>query len=117
MRPIRHMDYRLVFSLHTGHVSFPPYVLSVPSGRSPSGETDGSYPQTPSFRQIGRFPRAKNQCHSDAIADDGGDCKMLFTAYGACRQPIRELAAPDTSVLIGGPDGLQRRSTLEKLLT
>ena len=42
---------------------------------------------------------------------------MLFTAYGACRQPIRELAAPDTPVLIGGPDGLQRRSTLEKLLT
>jgi cytidine deaminase len=42
---------------------------------------------------------------------------MLFTAYGACRQPIREFAAPDTSVLIGEPDGLQRRSTLEKLLT
>tara|TARA_E500000178_G_scaffold291776_1_gene295826 strand:+ start:546 stop:701 length:156 start_codon:yes stop_codon:yes gene_type:complete len=42
---------------------------------------------------------------------------MLCTTCGACRQPIRKLAAPDTPVLMGGPDGLQRRSTLEKLLT
>ena len=51
-----------------------------------------------------------------AIAVAGGDGKMLCTPCGACRQRIREFAAPDTPVLISGPDGLQRRCTLEDLL-
>ena len=51
-----------------------------------------------------------------AIAVAGGDGDMLCTPCGACRQRIREFAAPDTPVLISGPDGLQRRFTLEQLL-
>ena len=51
-----------------------------------------------------------------AIAVAGGDGKMLCTPCGACRQRIREFAAPHTPVLISGPDGLQRRFTLEELL-
>jgi len=51
-----------------------------------------------------------------AIAVAGGDGVMLCTPCGGCRQRIREFAAPDTPVLISGPDGLQRRFTLEELL-
>ena len=51
-----------------------------------------------------------------AIAVAGGDGDMLCTPCGACRQRIREFAAPDTPVLISGPDGLQRRFTLKQLL-
>ena len=51
-----------------------------------------------------------------AIAVAGGDGDMLCTPCGACRQRIREFAAPETPVLISGPDGLQRRFTLEQLL-
>ena len=51
-----------------------------------------------------------------AIAVAGGDGKMLCTPCGACRQRIREFATADTPVLISGPDGLQRRFTLEELL-
>ena len=51
-----------------------------------------------------------------AIAVAGGDGTMLCTPCGACRQRIREFAAPETPVLISGPDGLQRRFTLAELL-
>lgn len=51
-----------------------------------------------------------------AIAVAGGDGAMLCTPCGACRQRIREFAAPETPVLISGPDGLQRRFTLAELL-
>jgi cytidine deaminase len=49
------------------------------------------------------------------IAVAGGDGTMLCTPCGACRQRIREFAAPETPVLISGPDGLQRRFTLAEL--
>jgi len=50
------------------------------------------------------------------IAVAGGDGNLLCTPCGACRQRIREFGAADTPVLIGGPDGLQRRFTLGELL-
>ncbi|MEX0504359.1 cytidine deaminase [Alphaproteobacteria bacterium LSUCC0719] len=50
------------------------------------------------------------------IAVAGGDGNLLCTPCGACRQRIREFGAADTPVLVGGPDGLQRRFTLGELL-
>jgi cytidine deaminase len=50
------------------------------------------------------------------IAVAGGDGNLLCTPCGACRQRIREFGAADTPVLVGGPDGLQRRFTLGDLL-
>ena len=44
----------------------------------------------------------------------GGDA--LCTPCGGCRQKLREFAAPDTTVLVGGPQGLRRRFTLGELL-
>ncbi|GLK77399.1 cytidine deaminase [Methylopila jiangsuensis] len=40
----------------------------------------------------------------------------LCTPCGACRQRIREFAAPDTPVHVAGPEGLRRSFTLEQLL-
>ena len=48
-----------------------------------------------------------------AIAGPG---PHLCTPCGGCRQKIREFAAPNTPILICGPDGLQARFTLDALL-
>ena len=40
----------------------------------------------------------------------------LCTPCGGCRQKIREFAAPETPVLVCGPDGVARRFTLGELL-
>jgi cytidine deaminase len=50
------------------------------------------------------------------IAVAGGDGNLLCTPCGACRQRIREFSAGETPVLVGAPDGLQRRFTLDELL-
>lgn len=44
----------------------------------------------------------------------GGDA--LCTPCGACRQRIREFAAPDAAVVVAGPEGVRRRFTLGELL-
>lgn len=45
-----------------------------------------------------------------------GDGAELVTPCGACRQRIREFAAPETPVLIAGPDGIRARFSLAELL-
>ena len=50
------------------------------------------------------------------IAVAGGDGKLLCTPCGACRQRIREFGDSETPILVGGPDGVQRRFTLGELL-
>ena len=50
------------------------------------------------------------------IAVAGGDGDLLCTPCGACRQRIREFGDAGTPVLVGGPDGMQRRFTLGELL-
>ncbi|MDJ1157604.1 cytidine deaminase [Chelatococcus sp. SYSU_G07232] len=45
-----------------------------------------------------------------------GDGEALVTPCGACRQRIREFAAPDAPVHVAGPGGLRRSFTLEELL-
>lgn len=50
------------------------------------------------------------------IAVAGGDGVRLCTPCGACRQRIREFGDVGTPVLVGGPEGLQRRFTLGELL-
>jgi len=40
----------------------------------------------------------------------------LCTPCGACRQRIREFAAPDTPIHVCGPEGLRRSFTLAELL-
>ena len=40
----------------------------------------------------------------------------LCTPCGGCRQKIREFAAPETPVLICGPEGLEREFTMDELL-
>ena len=50
-----------------------------------------------------------------AIAVFGGGAQPC-TPCGGCRQKIREFAAPDTPVLVGGPGGLVMTWTLEELL-
>ncbi|MGB1177050.1 MAG: cytidine deaminase [Candidatus Puniceispirillaceae bacterium] len=50
------------------------------------------------------------------IAVAGGDGELLCTPCGACRQRIREFSEAGTPVLVGGPDGFQKRFTLGELL-
>lgn len=45
-----------------------------------------------------------------------GEGAELVTPCGACRQRIREFAAPETPVAIAGPEGIRARFTLEELL-
>ena len=45
-----------------------------------------------------------------------GEGAALVTPCGACRQRIREFAAPETPVAIAGPEGIRARFTLEELL-
>ena len=45
-----------------------------------------------------------------------GDGAELVTPCGACRQRIREFAAPETPILIAGPDGIRARFSLAELL-
>lgn len=45
-----------------------------------------------------------------------GEGEALVTPCGACRQRIREFAAPQTPVHVAGPEGVRRSFTLEDLL-
>ena len=45
-----------------------------------------------------------------------GEGAELVTPCGACRQRIREFAAPETPVAVAGPEGVRARFTLEELL-
>ena len=45
-----------------------------------------------------------------------GPGEELVTPCGACRQRIREFAAPETPVLIAGADGVRARFSLAELL-
>ncbi|MGO4405516.1 cytidine deaminase [Bosea sp. RAF48] len=45
-----------------------------------------------------------------------GEGPELVTPCGACRQRIREFAAPETPVAIAGPEGIRARFTLAELL-
>ncbi len=45
-----------------------------------------------------------------------GAAGPLCTPCGSCRQRIREFAAPETPVLVCGPDGVRARFTLSALL-
>ena len=45
-----------------------------------------------------------------------GPGEELVTPWGACRQRIREFAAPETPVLIAGTDGVRARFSLAELL-
>nr|WP_082167641.1 cytidine deaminase [Methylobacterium aquaticum] len=45
-----------------------------------------------------------------------GDGEALVTPCGACRQRIREFAAPDTPIHVAGPAGVRRTFTLDELL-
>lgn len=45
-----------------------------------------------------------------------GEGEALVTPCGACRQRIREFAAPETPVAIAGPEGIRARFSLEALL-
>ncbi|MGX7705650.1 cytidine deaminase [Methylobacterium sp. Gmos1] len=45
-----------------------------------------------------------------------GDGEALVTPCGACRQRIREFAAPDTPIHVAGPQGLRQTFTLDDLL-
>jgi cytidine deaminase len=45
-----------------------------------------------------------------------GDGDALVTTCGACRQRIREFAAPDTPVHIAGREGIRRSFALDELL-
>jgi cytidine deaminase len=45
-----------------------------------------------------------------------GDGPGLTTPCGACRQRIREFAAPEAAILIAGAEGLRARFTLDELL-
>jgi cytidine deaminase len=44
------------------------------------------------------------------------DGTALCTPCGACRQRIRELAAPDAKVHVAGPEGIRRSFTRAELL-
>lgn len=45
-----------------------------------------------------------------------GDGTELVTPCGACRQRIREFAAPETPIAIAGPEGIRARFSLAELL-
>ena len=45
-----------------------------------------------------------------------GEGDALVTPCGACRQRLREFAAPDTPVHVAGPEGLRRTFRLDELL-
>ncbi|QRE76051.1 cytidine deaminase [Methylobacterium aquaticum] len=45
-----------------------------------------------------------------------GDGEALVTPCGACRQRIREFAAPDTPIHVAGPQGVRKTFTLDELL-
>jgi cytidine deaminase len=45
-----------------------------------------------------------------------GDGDELVTPCGACRQRIREFAAPETPVAIAGPGGIRQMFSLAELL-
>ena len=45
-----------------------------------------------------------------------GDGAALVTPCGACRQRLRELAAPTVRIHIAGPDGIRASMTLDELL-
>lgn len=45
-----------------------------------------------------------------------GEGEELVTPCGACRQRIREFAAPETPVLIADPNGIRARFSLMELL-
>ena len=45
-----------------------------------------------------------------------GGGEGLCTPCGACRQRIREFAAPAAEIIVAGPEGVRRRFTLEELL-
>lgn len=45
-----------------------------------------------------------------------GEGPELVTPCGACRQRIREFAAPETPIAIAGPDGIRARFALVELL-
>ena len=45
-----------------------------------------------------------------------GDGAELVTPCGACRQRIREFAAPETPIAIAGPEGIRARFSLAELL-
>jgi cytidine deaminase len=45
-----------------------------------------------------------------------GDGAELVTPCGACRQRIREFAAPEVPIVIAGPDGIRARFSLAELL-
>jgi cytidine deaminase len=45
-----------------------------------------------------------------------GEGVALCTPCGACRQRIREFAAPDAKVHVAGPEGIRRSFTLAELL-
>jgi cytidine deaminase len=45
-----------------------------------------------------------------------GEGDELVTPCGACRQRIREFAAPQTPVIIAGPQGVRARFSLAELL-
>ncbi len=47
------------------------------------------------------------------VIGDGAD---LVTPCGACRQRIREFAAPETPIAIAGPEGVRARFSLAELL-
>lgn len=50
-----------------------------------------------------------------AIAVAGGGHR-LCTPCGGCRQKIREFAAPETPILVCGPEGLRKQFRLAELL-
>ena len=45
-----------------------------------------------------------------------GDGAALVTPCGACRQRLREFAAPTVRIHIAGPDGIRASMTLDELL-
>jgi cytidine deaminase len=45
-----------------------------------------------------------------------GEGEALVTPCGACRQRIREFAAPDTPIIVAGPNGIRAQFTLGELL-
>jgi len=45
-----------------------------------------------------------------------GEGAELVTPCGACRQRIREFAAPETPVAVAGPEGIRARFTMAELL-